>query len=59
MDRRYNIAVGNSCEAKYWANEAVSFEELCERLKNTKRTSETVEEYRKFNKDERKRDPAK
>ena len=55
MDRRYNIAVGNSCEAKYWSNEAVSFEELCERLKNTKRTSETVEEYRKFNKDERNR----
>ena len=55
MERKYNIAVGNSCEAKYWSNEAIAFDELCEKLRNTKRTSETVEEYKRFNKDERNR----
>ena len=52
-ERKYSIAVGNSCEAKFWANEEVTFDELCQRLSNTKYTSETVEQYKHFNKEER------
>ncbi|NCD05849.1 MAG: hypothetical protein EOL97_06995 [Spirochaetia bacterium] len=39
------IAYGNSCFAKKWSNETISFEELCEKLKTTIRTTETQEEY--------------
>lgn len=52
-ERKYSIAVGNSCEAKFWSNEEVTFDELCQRLSNTKYTSETVEQYKHFNKEER------
>lgn len=52
-ERKYSIAVGNSCEAKFWANEEVTFDELCQRLSNTKYTSETIEQYKHFNKEER------
>lgn len=52
-ERKYIIAVGNSCEAKFWANEEVTFDELCQRLSNTKYTSETIEQYKHFNKEER------
>lgn len=52
-ERKYSIAVGNSCEAKFWANEEVTFDELCQRLFNTKYTSETIEQYKHFNKEER------
>ena len=53
VERKYSIAVGNSCEAKFWANEEVTFDELCQRLSNTKYTSETIEQYKHFNKEER------
>lgn len=53
VERKYSIAVGNSCEAKFWANEEVTFYELCQRLSNTKYTSETIEQYKHFNKEER------
>lgn len=53
VERKYSIAVGNSCEAKFWSNEEVTFDELCQRLSNTKYTSETVEQYKHFNKEER------
>lgn len=53
VERKYSIAVGNSCEAKFWSNEEVTFDELCERLSKTKYTSETVEQYKHFNKEER------
>ena len=52
-ERKYSIAVGNSCEAKFWSNEEVTFDELCQRLSNTKYTSETIEQYKHFNKEER------
>ena len=52
-ERKYSIAVGNSCEAKFWANEEVTFDELCQRLSKTKYTSETIEQYKHFNKEER------
>ena len=52
-ERKYSIAVGNSCETKFWSNEEVSFDELCQRLSNTKYTSETIEQYKHFNKEER------
>ena len=38
------IAYGNSCYAKTWANNTTAWEDLCERLKNTIRTTETAEE---------------
>lgn len=52
-ERKYSIAVGNSCETKFWANEEVTFDELCKRLSKTKYTSETIEQYKYFNKEER------
>ena len=44
------IAYGASCHAKAWSNKTISFDELCERLKNTIRTPETVSEYRNMKK---------
>ena len=44
------IAYGNSCYAKTWANKTTAWEDPCERLKNTIRTTETVEEYPKLKK---------
>ena len=52
-ERKYSIAVGNSCETKFWSNEEVTFDELCQRLSKTKYTSETIEQYKHFNKEER------
>lgn len=52
-ERKYSIAVGNSCETNFWSNEEVTFDELCQRLSNTKYTSETIEQYKHFNKEER------
>ncbi len=40
------IACGNSRKAKVWANKAISFDDLCKRLKTPVRTTETAEEYR-------------
>lgn len=42
------IAYGNSRMSKNWSNKKVTFEALCEWLKTTQRTTETVEEYRKM-----------
>ena len=49
------IAYGNSCYAKTWSNKTTKWENLCERLRNTTRTTETVEEYPKMKKDDRDR----
>lgn len=49
------IAYGNSCFAKKWTNKTISFEELCEKLKTTNRTTETQEEYSKLPKREKDR----
>ena len=42
--RELKIAYGSSCFAKVWSNKTITFDALCERLKNTIRTPETVEE---------------
>ncbi len=49
------IAYGNSCMAKIWSNKTTTFDDLCERLKTTVRTTETVQEYPKIPKVERDR----
>jgi hypothetical protein len=53
--RNLPIAYGNSCFAKRWPNKTTTFDELCERLKNTTYTTETVEEYPKLSKADRDR----
>ena len=39
------IAVGNSRMDKKWKNREISWEDLCEKVRVTLRTTETVEEY--------------
>ena len=53
--RELKIAYGSSCFAKVWSNKTITFDALCDRLKNTIRTPETVEEYPKLSKAERDR----
>ena len=53
--RELKIAYGSSCFAKVWSNKTITFDALCERLRNTIRTPETVEEYPKLSKVERDR----
>lgn len=51
--RDLKIAYGNSRQAKFWSNKTITFDELCDRLKNPIRTSETAEEYPKLPKNQR------
>ena len=51
--RELAIAYGNSCQAKIWANKTTTWAELCERLKTTIRTTESVQEYSKMKKNDR------
>ena len=51
--RELKIAYGDSRLSKRWTNKKTSFEDLCERFKDTRRTTETVSEYKKFSKDRR------
>ena len=44
------IAVGNSRMDKKWKNREISWEDFCEKVSATIRTTETVEEYRKLKK---------
>ena len=44
------IAVGNSRMDKKWKNREISWEDLCSKVSDTRRTTETVEEYRKMKK---------
>lgn len=44
------ISTGNSRKEKHWNGSEIDLEELRERLANTIRTSETVEQYRKLSK---------
>ena len=53
--RNLPVAYGNSCFAKTWPNKAITFDELCVRLEQTIRTTESVEEYPKLPKAERDR----
>lgn len=47
------IAYGHSSHAKKWSNKTTTFDDLCERLKTTIRTPESVEEYAKMKSKER------
>ena len=51
--RDLKIAYGNSRQAKFWSNKTIKFDELCDRLKNPIRTSESAEEYPKLPKAQR------
>jgi len=51
--RKLAIAYGNSCKAKIWSNKTITFDDLCEKLKTTIRTTETVQEYPKLSKAKR------
>jgi predicted P-loop ATPase len=51
--RELKISYGDSRLSKRWVNKKTTFEELCERFKVTRRTTETVTEYRQFTKDRR------
>ena len=51
--RELKISYGDSRLSKRWINKKITFEELCERLETTRRTTETVSEYRRFAKDRR------
>ena len=53
--RNLPVAYGNSCFAKTWPNKNITFDELCSRLEQTIRTTESVEEYPKLAKAERDR----
>lgn len=48
--RNLKIAYGNSRMDKQWKNNEISWPDFCARVKSTKRTTETVEEYRKLKK---------
>lgn len=51
--RDLKIAYGNSRQAKFWSNKTIKFDELCDRLKDPIRTSESAEEYPKLPKAQR------
>lgn len=51
--RDLKISYGDSRLSKRWVNKKTTFEDLCERFKVTRRTTETVAEYQKFTKDHR------
>lgn len=51
--RELKIAYGDSRLSKKWVNKKTTFEDLCERFKTTRSTTETVTEYKKFTKDKR------
>ncbi len=51
--RELKIAYGSKCYALKWVNKTITFDELCNRLKNTIRTSETMKEYTKLSSDEK------
>ena len=53
--RNLPVAYGNSCFAKTWPNKEITFDELCVRLGQTIRTTESAQEYPKLPKAERDR----
>ena len=46
--RELIIAVGQRANSKTWKNTRITWEQLCQKLSQTIRTSETVEEYKHF-----------
>lgn len=51
--RELPIAYGNSSHARFWMNKTIRWDELCDRLRTTVRTTETSEEYAKMRKADR------
>ena len=51
--RDLKIALGRSADAFVWNNSTISWADLCEKLKTTKRTAETVEQYHAMSRDEK------
>ena len=51
--REFKIACAGSRKAARWANQKITWPDLCGRLKNTSYTSETSEEYWAMSKDDR------
>lgn len=51
--REFKIAYGRSCNALKWTNSKITWEELCEKLRTTVKTSETAEEYKNMEKKQR------
>ena len=51
--RDLKIAYGNSRNAAFWSNKTITFDELCDRLKEPIRTSESAEEYPRLTKAQR------
>lgn len=51
--RELSIAYGNSCYAKTWSNKTTSWDELCNKLSTTIRTTESAEEYPNMKKADR------
>lgn len=53
FDRKLKVSIGSSRNAYKWQPKEFTFAELKEKLKNTMRTAETTDEYRKMTKQER------
>ena len=51
--RKLTIACGSNRQATTWANQEITFDQLKEKLKNTVRTKETVQDYAAMNKADR------
>lgn len=51
--RELKIAYGDSRRSIRWVNKKTTFEDLCERFKTTRHTTETVAEYQKFTRGQR------
>lgn len=49
------IAYGKSCNAKVWKNSTIDWSDLCTKFQTTVRTSETVAEYQKMSKPDKKK----
>ena len=51
--RELSFCFGNSRQASRWYPDKMTFDELCEKLKNPIRTPETTAQYHKMNKAEK------
>lgn len=52
-DGTIHIAIGRTARSKVWQNQKTTWKNLVERLENVTRTSETLAEYKKANREER------
>ena len=46
------IAIGDSCRVKQWRNQETTWEEFLDKVRNTRRTSETMAKFMAMSKDE-------